>query len=1037
MPSHTAASALLKLYVQDDKGIPWCWEPWKKRTNVQHGLFPEEDSLLPSPWTRQDARYVEEYFHQYSQLPDKGTKIKYSRNSPHPGRRLWADFVSKNWGKWGVHQEIVDCLQEANIHPVQLIVGGEDSALAAFNDVSGKVTKAVAVKVIKAVHRWKTIAEVYGTEENVSKAGVMLDELHRLLEKVGAKKSKQKQVSKSEFATEEDLQQLLHVYTLYFDHADDDNHLPLEELEEQLTLKDVDTGDLGMEMEFNLPPETLAHNLGFIKNRLPHQFNPRRHLSSLNPWESVHEFSDSGSKQLVPNSLHWHQLAGVHSIGRRMFDTYPDTEACTGFLVCDEVGLGKMAQTISLITFLNQVAVMQENGEELPPLLASKPYLKGKDHAPSLPHVIVCPGTLRAQWIQEIKMLFISKSVDILIYDCPRSGNPDFWGPDGELVRCKHSSRNIIIITTHSSLQNEFSFVFKNKTSRSASPWQLPDRKRKTEGTIFHQKFLSVSVDEMHLMRNVGIRHWSVLALLEQTTVKIGLTATPLLTSPKDILSLGRLLGIPYFVSQQSVEDAKDDAALLRQAKKKDDDGHEIRCVQIESVQNLQTHFSSHILRRTIDSRNWRGKSLLDLPPHKEIITVVDLTDRERCILDKQAEIVKETIVSGNETAKYLTKVSFRMYAQDHDGPIPVFITKEEWKAMKSTKIDIVMLACRWYLWHDEVLDMEFRDGKAQFPNCIPMSDNTKRTRKILIYSEFITVTPLLKNILELYGMKSLSINGTMSFEWRDAVIAQLHVPDTDVIIFLDQPWSAQDERQIRGRAHRQPQRKEVKVIHVLANNSSDILIETLMTTLPDMHDLLSGRVIQTELKDEDEDDEDDNKGDAHVEVNRRASPIGPYPGSPDWETEKSPAIVSGLFSILRCEALILKAVLVEALFTPVKPQSYRRLESPLPRSALQISGGIKKPVQYTERPGEKHSNRKTQLKSASQSESLVNKAPSKVAKVNPFARKTDCKQCITAGPSCSGSAQGEATSRQKVGSKSDATEDITMRRSGDLTSFF
>lgn len=40
-----------------------------------------------------------------------------------------------------------------------------------------------------------------------------------------------------------------------------------------------------------------------------------------------------------------------------------------------------------------------------------------------------------------------------------------------------------------------------------------------------------------------------------------------------------------------------------------------------------------------------------------------------------------------------------------------------------------------------------------------------------------------------------------------------------------DQPWSAQDERQIRGRAHRQPQDKVVKVIHILASDSSDPLM--------------------------------------------------------------------------------------------------------------------------------------------------------------------------------------------------------------------
>jgi SNF2 family DNA or RNA helicase len=52
-----------------------------------------------------------------------------------------------------------------------------------------------------------------------------------------------------------------------------------------------------------------------------------------------------------------------------------------------------------------------------------------------------------------------------------------------------------------------------------------------------------------------------------------------------------------------------------------------------------------------------------------------------------------------------------------------------------------------------------------------------------------------------------------------------------------DQPWSAQDERQIRGRAHRQPQKKIVKVFHLLAGDSSDILMNAMARGKRDMFD--------------------------------------------------------------------------------------------------------------------------------------------------------------------------------------------------------
>ena len=46
--------------------------------------------------------------------------------------------------------------------------------------------------------------------------------------------------------------------------------------------------------------------------------------------------------------------------------------------------------------------------------------------------------------------------------------------------------------------------------------------------------------------------------------------------------------------------------------------------------------------------------------------------------------------------------------------------------------------------------------------------------------------------------------------------------------VFKDQPWSAQDERQIRGRAHRQPQKKEVFCYHLLARDTADVILSAM-----------------------------------------------------------------------------------------------------------------------------------------------------------------------------------------------------------------
>jgi SNF2 family DNA or RNA helicase len=137
-------------------------------------------------------------------------------------------------------------------------------------------------------------------------------------------------------------------------------------------------------------------------------------------------------------------------------------------LICDEVGLGKTALAISIIAFLNQIVLIQQGGQALPSIIGyysyvdnyyhisddlptdERPYLQGSTQVPSLPHLIVAPGTLRAQWIHEVKTLFRLKSVDILLYDSPKSGNSDFWSPTGPFHSSNQDPTNIIILTTHS-----------------------------------------------------------------------------------------------------------------------------------------------------------------------------------------------------------------------------------------------------------------------------------------------------------------------------------------------------------------------------------------------------------------------------------------------------------------------------------------------------------------------------------------------------------------------------------------------------------
>lgn len=131
MPSHTVASALIKLYFLGQSstspvGHPWGWPVWQDITDIKHGLFPSDDKLLPKGLSREDAEDIRSYFAMYNALDTEDKKIKFAVNSrgasAAPGRKKWATFVTKRWDTWKVHSKIVQCFHQTGIHPVTILL---------------------------------------------------------------------------------------------------------------------------------------------------------------------------------------------------------------------------------------------------------------------------------------------------------------------------------------------------------------------------------------------------------------------------------------------------------------------------------------------------------------------------------------------------------------------------------------------------------------------------------------------------------------------------------------------------------------------------------------------------------------------------------------------------------------------------------------------------------------------------------------------------------------------------------------------------
>jgi len=171
----------------------------------------------------------------------------------------------------------------------------------------------------------------------------------------------------SKLATEEEVDDLFDLYAKLIADASEDLEASEPPLSPASTIgisfaEKVDGADPGVEVEMRMSPAELAKELGFT-DHLPFLFNRYRHVKGFSAWKNPALFSEDSCENpdIQPLGLHYHQLAGLHAIVRKVFGEEADADACTGVLLADEVGLGKTAVAISLICFLSHIAMLQSS----------------------------------------------------------------------------------------------------------------------------------------------------------------------------------------------------------------------------------------------------------------------------------------------------------------------------------------------------------------------------------------------------------------------------------------------------------------------------------------------------------------------------------------------------------------------------------------------------------------------------------------------------------------------------------------------------
>ncbi|KAG1905166.1 P-loop containing nucleoside triphosphate hydrolase protein [Suillus fuscotomentosus] len=659
------------------------------------------------------------------------------------------------------------------------------------------------------------------------------------------------------------------------------------------------SNDLGVDNFRSLDDTALNRLLNFPDGR-PALFARFRSLSRKSAWDdgAEKEFVD-GNPDMQPLSLLWHQRVGIASIVEKIWQK-DQTNAVPGILLADEVGVGKTAQVMGSIAFMIDQywahEIRQRKGR-----IASEsiPYFAGQAQVPNLPHVIAVPNSLVAQWMSELRIFFAPKTVEIYVYPTAEKDFAAFW--TGPWEKSSMPKINRIILVTHSVFTTQGKVLDTRKGKVGHNQNKAVDDKRTVKSPhlerncIWYMRvFASCTLDEAHEFRNPNAGWHAMLLLMRNSHVRIIATATPLFTSPKDLCNIGRVLRIPHFTGTEGddfennhwkalgaarrviTKEDKELAAkhtIQRLAGSKaeyNEPASKTRVRQLTTVwiKQIKRGFSNRVIRRTVESLRFDGKRINDsLPPYLMVFFPVHLTDPELDIVETGMDSLAGKDVDSMGQSFYMearTKVPLPFHNSPNYPPVADW---DEYNEVRSTKVDYLMTLLRWHLISDDngvykdldkelteeeqkKLDDEYdKDTDPDFigdyaidkelPELMSMG-----TKKILVYTEFTMMAPLLLSILKMHDIEALSLNGTLTADERNETIRRFNtVPEDRVLLFstvgavglnltvativvlFDQCWSRMLVNQIIGRAWRLGQEDTVTVYNMVAVGTVDVLM--------------------------------------------------------------------------------------------------------------------------------------------------------------------------------------------------------------------
>ncbi|KAF8597151.1 hypothetical protein BDV93DRAFT_562595 [Ceratobasidium sp. AG-I] len=565
---------------------------------------------------------------------------------------------------------------------------------------------------------------------------------------------------------------------------------------------------------------------------------------------------DENGKPMIEPS--WHQWVSAVAAIVNAFRGMPTLNA-------DEVGLGKTIGVITVIQMLWHLIVLQqapswpnteddEQGFKWPKLLGNSKQYMGLDKIPLAPTLVICPTSLTIQWKREFEKTIDGKACRILVYRGNEQERDAFFAEDSEFAKAvsgDHPEHTIVIAEAPSVIM-EGRRLLRMEGKPALGDTMVGDPEA-LKNSIFGQRFLLGVLDEAHIYRNVGKNCHIMTTLLAQCTQRMLLTATPVFTHPRNLLSLGRLMRAPGFVGAAGEELTKKFEKSVKQEMKlwKDQPEHPelhafLRTMYDQSGKSgsrmtarpptdkavLETEVNSYksfwtsrlamefvrkalkkmLIRRDNRSRDLNNEPLTSLQDKYVSMSWIKLDDSTRDMLEAQTASPEARMDGRMDLEGFFTrlkKILVHTLLERERPDEDVDLSDDQWmrKCMDSVKaylddpspkINRLLELIKHHRGEENAdapvlywnRNGERIDGPQPETPSSPTKSKKSRRRKFVVYCHLSQSWKLVAHVLKLHGIETVQVNGSMEAAARDEAVRRFQSEDGPDVILLSNAGS-------------------------------------------------------------------------------------------------------------------------------------------------------------------------------------------------------------------------------------------------------